>query len=102
MPLVDADYMTVRTTSRNGANDIAIEVQWEDGLSGADNGTFHMEWANTTAVREFLASQAAQEVMRALLMICYDRTTDSFKPTVFDNMPGNRFRILVRAELANP
>lgn len=98
MPITDNDLVTVRKATRNGATNIQVEVQWTDGVTGEDKGVYGMSWADSAEVKAFLESQTFEEMMRAVLLQCYNRTTGALRGGVFDALPGKQFRVQQRVQ----
>ena len=99
MPITDNDIVAVRKATRSGATNIQVEVQWRDGATNEDKGTFTLSWHDTDEFRAFLESQTFEDAMRAVLTQVLNRDTGALRAAVFDALPGKTFRVLQRTQL---
>lgn len=96
MPITDNDLVAVVNTARDGATNIRVEVDWTDGQTGEVRGRFGVSFADADELRTFLDGQTFDDVVRAVLLQCINRTTGALRPTVFDGLKGKTFRVSQR------
>lgn len=99
MPIVDQDTVLIRRATRTGTpqnpTKLEVEMTWTDS-AGVVQGTFSSSWADLEALKEFLGSQGYDDVLRAVMVQCIQKSDGSFRPAVFHGLSGKTFQINVR------
>ena len=98
MHITDNDIVAVRSATRNGATNIRVEVQWTDGVTNEDKGVYSISFADADEFKAFLEMQTFEEMMRAVLLQVYNRSTGALRGGVFDALPGKSFRVQQRVQ----
>jgi hypothetical protein len=98
MPIMDNDLILVNRALRSGSNNIEVNVTWTDGTTGAPKGSFTIQWATAEEFKEWLEAQSSDDLMRSVLLQCFNRNTGALRPAVFDAMPGKTFRVQQRVQ----
>lgn len=96
MAITDSDQVFVRRATRVQRKNIELEVEWFDS-AGVSRGTMGISWGDETELRNFLEStQGFDDVIRALMLSCLNRTTGALRLVEFDALPNKRFEIMQR------
>jgi hypothetical protein len=96
MPIVDDDQIQIVRATRQGSNNIEINVTWTNPSTGENYGTFGVTFNNVSEARNFLANQTHEDVLRTLLSICINKSTGNLSASAFDALQGKTFRIRQR------
>jgi len=90
MPIVDQDQITIHRTGRDGSNSIWIEWEWTSGQTGQSSGKMTSSWDTADQARQMVEESNQDDIMRAILSACINKTTGAFRPAVFDGMGGGK------------
>lgn len=86
MPIIDQDQIIIHRTGRNGANNIWIEWEWVSGQTGK----LISSWTTAEDARHVVEEGNLDDILRAILSACINKSTGAFRPSVFDNMGGGK------------
>lgn len=98
MPIMDNDLVLVNRATRSGSDNIEVNVTWTDGTTGEYKGAFTVQWPNAEEFKTWLEDQNYNDLMRAVLLQCFNRSTGALRATVFDALPGKTFRVQQRVQ----
>jgi hypothetical protein len=99
MPIIDSDTFIVLSATRSGTNqaptNIEIAGEWRNA-AGESLGVFTSSWSNLDELRKFQEAQDFDDVLRAVMGQCINRTDGSFRPAQFNALAGSTNTINVR------